>query len=68
MAEPILRVLTFFAVVILVLLLLNTLGGFIAAQIPDAVWGLRHIIEALWNSLQDITQHYRAPRVTAPSG
>src|SRR5918911_5599234 len=56
MVEPILRVLTFFAVVILILLLLNTLGGFIAAQIPNAVWGLRRIIDALWSSLQDITQ------------
>ena len=65
MVEPILRVLTFFAVVILILLLLNTLGGFIAAQIPDAVGGLRRIIDALWSSLQDITQHYRAPHATA---
>lgn len=40
-------------------------GGFIAAQIPNAVWALRRIIEALWSSLQDITQHYRAPRATA---
>ena len=65
MVEPILKVLNFFAVVILILLLLNTLGGFIAAQIPNAAWGLRRIIEALWGSLQDITQHYRAPRATA---
>jgi hypothetical protein len=64
MVDPILKVLTFFAVVILILLLLNTLGGFIAAQIPNAVWALRRIIEALWNSMQDITEHYRAPHAT----
>jgi hypothetical protein len=46
MVDPILKVLTFFAVVILILLLLNTLGGFIAAQIPNAVWALRRIIDS----------------------
>ena len=39
MVEPILKVLTFFAVVILILLLLNVLGGFIAAQIPERCLG-----------------------------
>jgi hypothetical protein len=65
MVDAVLKVLTFFAVVILILLLLNTLGGFIATQIPSAVWTLRRIIEALWTSLQDITQHYRTPGATA---
>jgi hypothetical protein len=65
MVDAVLKVLTFFVVVILILLLLNTLGGFIAAEIPDAVGALRRIIEALWNSLQDITQHYRTPHTSA---
>jgi predicted PurR-regulated permease PerM len=64
MVNAVVKVLTFFVVVILILLLLNILGGFIAAQIPDAVQALDRIIEALWNALQDIT----APRSEAGKG
>jgi hypothetical protein len=65
MVDAAVKVLTFFLVVILILILLNTLGDYIAAQIPNAAWALRRIIEALWNALQDITQHYQAPHIAA---
>jgi len=59
MVDAVLKVLTFFLVVILILILLNVLGGFIAGQIPNAAWGLRRILESLWNAVQNVTQHYQ---------
>lgn len=62
MVDAVVKVLTFFVVVILVLVLLNTLGGFIAVEIPNAALALRRIIESLWNAAQDATQHYHSAR------
>ena len=45
MVDSAVRVLTFFVVVILILIFLNTLGGCIAAQIPTASLALRRILE-----------------------
>ena len=58
MVDAVVKVLTFFVVVILVLIFLNTLGGFIATQIPNAALALRRILESLWNAAQGATQHY----------
>jgi hypothetical protein len=60
MVDAVVKVLTFFVVVILVLILLNTLGGFIATQIPNAALAVRRIIESLWNSAQGVAYHYQS--------
>ena len=59
MVDAAVKVLTFFLVVILILLLLNWLGGFIAEQIPNAASVLHRIIQSLWNAGQSVTQHYQ---------
>lgn len=56
MADAIVKVLTFFVVLILVLLILNLVGDYIAAQIPQAAEVTRHIVQALWNACQRIFQ------------
>ena len=60
MVDAVVKVLTFFVVVILVLIFLNTLGGFIATQIPNAALALRRILESLWNAAQGVTHHYQS--------
>jgi hypothetical protein len=60
MVDAVVKVLTFFVVVILVLILLDTLGGFIATQIPNAALAVRRIIKSLWNSAQGVAHHHQS--------
>lgn len=56
MVDAVVKVLTFFVVLILILLILNSVGDYIAAQIPEAAEVTRRIFQALWNGLQRIAQ------------
>jgi predicted PurR-regulated permease PerM len=63
MVDAAVKVLTFFLVLILILIILNTVGDYIATQIPNAASVLRRILDALWKALQNITQPYQSSRV-----
>ncbi|HEX5348302.1 MAG TPA: hypothetical protein VFW64_14545 [Pseudonocardiaceae bacterium] len=56
MVDAVMKVLTFFVVLILILLILNLAGDYIAAQIPQAAEVTRRIVQALWNGLQRAAQ------------
>ena len=56
MVDAVVKVLTFFVVLILILLILNLAGDYIAAQIPEAVEAIGNIFQALWNALRRIPQ------------
>jgi hypothetical protein len=56
MVDSVVKVLTFFMIVILILLLLNTVGDYVAAQIPEAAGAIRHILQEIWDALQRIVQ------------
>ncbi|MDQ3763793.1 MAG: hypothetical protein M3460_19910 [Actinomycetota bacterium] len=52
--HSILRVLNFFVVVILVLLLLNLLGEPIADAIPNAAQAVADVARSIWNGVQGL--------------
>jgi hypothetical protein len=54
MVKSIERVLTFFVVLILILLLLNLLGPFIADSIEPAANRLGDILRQAWDGLQNL--------------
>lgn len=56
MADSVVKVLTFFVVAILFILVLNLIGDHIAANIPGAFWAIGHMLQAIWNALRDIVQ------------
>lgn len=56
MVDAVMKVLTFFVVLILILLILSMAGDYIAAQIPQAAEVTRRILQALWNGLQRVAQ------------
>ena len=56
MTDAVVKVLTFFVVLILILLILNTVGDYIATQIPEAAEVTRRIFQSLWTGLQRIAQ------------
>jgi len=55
MVKGIEKVLTFFVVIVLVLLLLNLLGPFISDSIQPAIDKVDDIVHNAWNGLQHLT-------------
>jgi hypothetical protein len=58
MVKSIEKVFTFFVVLILILLLLDLLGGFIANSVPQATTNLGDILSSIWRGFEKIV-HYR---------
>lgn len=56
MVDTIAKVLTVFVVVILALVLLNTVGGYVAEQIPGAGEMIHRIFHEIWNALHRVFQ------------
>ncbi len=56
MVDSVAKILTVFLVVLLILLLLNTVGEYIAVQIPPAAEGLHHILQEIWRGLHGIVE------------
>lgn len=56
MVDSLAKVLTFFVVVVLVILLLNLGGDYVTAHIPAASGVIRQTLEEIWNALQRIVQ------------
>lgn len=56
MVDSIVKVLTFVIIVILVILLLNLVGPWIADALPDAGGTIRDIFQGAWNGIQKIIQ------------
>jgi hypothetical protein len=56
MVKSIEKVFTFFVVLILIIVLLNLLGNFIANSMPGAWDKLGAILNQAWNGVQGITQ------------
>lgn len=54
MVKSIEKVFTFFIVLILVLLLINLVGGFIAGSVPEASNKLSDILHNAWVGIQNI--------------
>ena len=55
MVRAIERLLTFFVVIVLFILLLQLLGGFIAKSVPDVSLYLRDILHSIWFGFVNIT-------------
>jgi hypothetical protein len=55
MYKSIEKVCTFFVVIILILLLLNWLGPFIADSIQPAGYSVSEILHNMWTGMQNIT-------------
>ena len=58
MVKSIEKVLTFFVVVILILLLVDLLGGFIASSVPEASSNLGDILRSTWRGFQDLVHYH----------
>lgn len=56
MVDTAAKLLTIFMVVILALLLLGSVGGYVAAQIPPVVGTIGDILHELWTVFQRIVQ------------
>jgi hypothetical protein len=54
MVKAIEKVLTFFVVLILILLLIQLLGGFIASSVEPAGTQVGRILQNLWDGIQNI--------------
>lgn len=54
MVKSIEKVLTFFVVLILVLLLIELLGGFIAESVEPASGKISEILRNIWDGIQNI--------------
>ncbi len=54
MVDSIMKVLTFFVIVILVLLLINLVGEYIAGLLPEAGQTISNILHSLWAGFQKI--------------
>lgn len=54
MVKAIEKVFTFFVVLILILLLLDLLGGFIAGSVPEASDRLREIMYNMWYGFEHV--------------
>jgi len=58
MVKSIEKVLTFFVVLILILLLLDLLGGFIANSVPDASTNLGNILTSIWRGFERLVHYH----------
>lgn len=54
MVKSIEKVLTFFVVLILILLLIELLGGFIAESVEPAASKISQILSNIWDGIQNI--------------
>lgn len=54
MVDTAAKLLTIFLVVILILLLLNLVGGHVAAQIPPVIGTIHNILHEFWTAFQRI--------------
>jgi len=58
MVKSIEKVLSFFVVLILILLLLDLLGGFIANSVPEAANRLGEILRNIWYGFENIVHYH----------
>jgi hypothetical protein len=61
MVRAIEKVFTFFVVLILILLLLDLLGGFIANSVPEASDRLGEIIRTVWQGFENLVHYHPYP-------
>jgi hypothetical protein len=59
MVKSIEKVFTFFVVLILILLLLDLLGGFISDSVPEATGKLGDILHSIWYGFQNLVHYHR---------
>jgi hypothetical protein len=58
MVKSIEKVCTFFVVIVLVLLLIDLLGGFIANSVPEASDRLGEILHNIWYGFQNLVHYH----------
>lgn len=58
MVKSIEKVLTFFVILILILLLLDLLGGFIANSVPEASDKLGEILRNTWYGFENLVHYH----------